>query len=289
MSWLLAGALFLAVADARAQVATDPLTGATPDFGAALGGKAYEPVYFDASGNVTDNADEAVKYAITDNVQGMSTLPKPISQMTPEDRQKLGLATPPAEKTATDAKSAPDKPQDKPAERNDSTPAIERDAGTDGATEAGRSEQDSQIVEGSQVTDPSGLVYGDVKPQLVQAAMDSFSPTDEGRASSSPGGRASTFAAGDAPAHAFVAPAVAAQNNVLSPGGASPGGYRALNTLVGLRDTLIQRIQTFFGNGSEAGLAGYGIVYDGAAKRAAPMFETRASDSRFGVAQHTIE
>lgn len=291
-SWLLAGALFLAVTDARAQVATDPLTGSTPDFGAALGGKAYEPVYFDAGGNVTDNPAEAVKYAITDNVQGMSTLPKPISQMTPEDRQKLGLATPPAEKTAAgdkieqtkNDKPAPGKPQEKP-----SAPAPERDAEADAATEAGRSEQNSQIVEGTQVTDPSGLVYGDVKPQLVQAAMDSYAPTGEGGSPSNGGGRADAFGIGESPAHAFVAPAVASQVRVIEPGGASPRGYRALNTLVGLRDTLVVRIQTFLGEGSEAGLAGYGIVYDGAAAKASPAFDTRPSDSRFGVAQHTVE
>ncbi len=275
-SLLLAGALLLGGSPARAQTAVDPLTGATPDFGAALGAKSYEPVYFDSQGNVTDNAKDAVKYAITDNVQGMSTLPKPIGQMTPEDRQKLGLAEPPAEKTASTDKPAAQKPAEQPKAQTQTA-----------AVEPGKADADAQIVSGSEVTDPeTGLVYGDVKPQLVEAAKESFSPPTEGGASSS--GRAS-FASGDAPAQKWVAPAVAAQAAVIEPGGASPRGYRALNTLVGLRDNLVLRIQSFLGKGGEAGLSGYGIVYDGAAARVAPVLETRVSDARFAVGQTTAE
>ncbi|MBI5202530.1 MAG: hypothetical protein HY925_13145 [Elusimicrobia bacterium] len=275
-SALLAGALLLGASYARAQVATDPLTGATPDHGAALGKQSYEPVYFDAQGNVTDNAKEAVKYAITDNVQGMSTLPKPIGQMTPEDRQKLGLAEPPAEKTASTDKPA-EKPADKPAEKP--KPATQ-------VAEAPKEDENTQIVKGTEETDPdTGLVYGEVKPQLVEAAKESFNPSE--------GGASVQTAAADAPegapAQKWVAPAVASQMDaVLSPASA-PKGYRALNTLVSLRAALASRLQAFLGKGGEAGLAGYGILYDGAAARVAPALEQRASDGRFGVGQNTAE
>ncbi|MBI4349416.1 MAG: hypothetical protein HY553_21445 [Elusimicrobia bacterium] len=275
-----------------AQTAVDPLTGATPDAGAALGSQPYEAVYFDSKGNVTDDASQAVKYSITDNVQGMSTIPKPMSDMSPQDRQKLGLATPPSET----ARTAPPKPEEKP-EGPAETPKdkvegpaekpADRPAET-AADEPAREDPDSQIVAGTQEKDPAtGIVYGDVKPQLVEAARQSYaSPGQDGGAAAGP--RSSSFST-DAPAQAYVAPAVASQVSVLEPGGREPRGYRALASLVSLQKSLVDRLQSFLGPGAESRLAGYAGVYDNTTRQASPDLQTRASDDRFGVAQRTTE
>lgn len=285
-------ALLLGTSVARAQIAGDPLTGATPDPGAGLGTKAVEAIYFDAKGNVTDNISDAVKYSVTDNVQGVSTIPKPISQMTPQERQRIGL--PEAKAQATKTATTPDKPADAPAKDPAARPAPKPAGGSDPAKKdpapkasPGSSTSrggEPQVVPGTEETDPAtGIVYGDVKDQLVAAARDSFSDIS-GVAPSAP-----PAAAGGEQAHAFVAPAVAAQAAVIGPAGPAPRGYRALSALVGLRQRLIAGIEAYFSTGSDAGLSTYGASYDGAPKLAAAEPDTRATDERFAVAQQASQ
>lgn len=278
--------LAASAAGAWPQTAVDPLTGATPDASAALGTRPYEAVYFDSKGNVTDDPSKAVKYSITDNEKGMSTIPKPMSEMSPQDRQKLGLAAPPSETTRTDENKPAEKPAASPGET-----AAEPASGPAGeiAGEEGRSEDpDSQIVDGTQEKDPTtGIVYGDVKPQLVEAARGSYAPPrQDGAAAPEP--RGSSFAA-ETPAHAYVAPAVASLVSVIEPGGCALRGYGALRALVSLQKALAERLHSLLGPGSEVRLAGYGTVYDNITNRPSPDLQTRARDERFGVRQTVTE
>lgn len=268
---------------AWSQMAIDPLTGATPDPAAALGAKPYEAVYFDSKGNVTDDSSKAVKYSITDNIQGFSTIPKSMEQMSPQEREQLGLATPPGDAKEKDDKPAPkaDDAKKPAAAARAPAPAAARE------TEDGNPDH----VPGSEETDPNtGIVYGTIKPQLVEAAKDSYGTKDGAdvpTAVAAASGEPSASGLGGS-AYAYVAPAVAAQVRVLEGPGAAAGGFRALNALVSLRNTLLQGIQRYLGDDSTASLAGAGSAYDGAAHRSAADDNTRASDARFGIPQQEL-
>lgn len=275
-----AAALVLALAlagRAGAQFSGDPLTGGTPDAGAALGMKPVEAVYFDAKGNVTDDASQAAKYSITDNVRGTSTLPKPMDKMTAEERKQVGLPDPKAE-----AEKTAEKPAEKP------TPKAGKDAAKPEAKGEGKEKAAGSAAgrkEGGDKGDASGLDFKEVTPSLVDAAQESFG-TRDGQALAT--GPAEAGPSGEGANHLFVAPAVAAQMDAMAgPAAASPRGYRSLAALVALRNKLVAQLAQAVSGG--APLAAYGQAYDGNADLAPAVEQAREADVRFGVAQEDAQ
>lgn len=268
-------------AGASAQLAADPLTGGTLDAGAALGQKPVEAVYFDKQGNVVDDPKQAAKFAITDNVRGISTLPKPMDQMTAEERKQVGLPDGAAKEEKPADKPKDDKPAPKPEPKAEAKPkadASEKDKAS--AKDPAASKKDA----GAAKDDPAGIATKEITPSLVEAAQDSFGSRDGAGLASGP---AESGSSGEGANHQFVAPAVAAQVGVLSaPSAVSSRGYRSLAALVALRNRLAAQLSQAAGSGSSA--SAYGQTYDGSSAAAAPVSENnREADIRFGVDQES--
>lgn len=85
---------FVRAGDPPAGIPLDPLTGATPDPGAGMGAPAREIVYFDARGRMVPDRTRAATFAITDHVLGISTVPRPMEEMSASERKEFGLPAP---------------------------------------------------------------------------------------------------------------------------------------------------------------------------------------------------